>query len=209
MSTENFLFVGYLIQEPYWIAWPKREGYRVASIERECHPQFNKFQWNQIGGVDNPTRFLTDMPHLERLRLEPHKCTSRFHKKNPGWVVSGYAFPQYFVEHRTLTSVDKKQTIFEFGYALEMIRGADDLKLLGYEVLDANDEDWAFLSILNNCDYTVEQVREMTGLLNEYSLLSSVEDAERFKEAIKTDPLNPKVIPDHNPGVIVEVWGRP
>lgn len=209
MSTGNFIFVGYLIQEPYWKTWPKREGYRVASIERERHPQVNKFQWNQVDGVDNPTRFLTEMPNLERLKLEPHKCTSRFHKKNPGWVISGYAFPQDVVEQRTLISVDKKQKILEFGYALKMTRGVDDLRLLGYEVLDANDEDWAFLSILNNYDYTVEQVREMAGPLNEYSLLSSLADAERFKEAIKTDPKNPNVIPDHNRGVIVEVWGGP
>jgi len=45
--------------------------------------------------------------------------------------------------------------------------------------------------------------------LNEYGLFSSVADAERFKEAIKTDPNNPKVIPDHNRGIIVEVWGQP
>ena len=209
MSTENFIFVGYLIQEPYWKSWPKREGYRVASIERECHPQINKFQWNKVDGVDNPTRFLTEMPHLERLKLEPHKCTSRFHKQNPGWVVSGYSFPRDFVERETMTSTDGKVTMHEFGYALKLKRSEDGLKLLGYEVLDAKNEHWAFLSILNDCDYTVEQVREMAGPLNEYSLFSSVEDAERFTEAIKTDPHNPKIIPDHNRGVIVQVWGRP
>src|SRR5450432_1995100 len=161
--SSNFVFVGYLIQEPYWREWPKREGYRVASIERESHPEFNKYQWNQINGADNPTRFLTEFPHLELLKLEPHKCTSRFHKKNPGWVVSGYAFAQDVVHQRKLISVDKKHEMLEFGYALKMSRGIDDLKLLGYDVLDANDKDWAFLSILNNCDYTVEQVREMAG----------------------------------------------
>jgi hypothetical protein len=201
----DFIFVGYLIQEPYWKTWPKREGYRVASIEREWHPKFNKFQWNQIDGVDNPTRFLTEMPHLDRLKLEPHKCTSRFHKENPGWVVSGYSFERDFVEQETMTSTDGKVTLLEFGYALKMKRNEDGLKLLGYEVLDAEE---TFLSILNDCDYTVVQVRDMAGPLNEYSLFSSVADAERFKEAIKTDPLNPQVIPDHNRGVIIEVWGQ-
>lgn len=208
MKSNNFIFVGYLIQEPYWREWPKREGYRVASIERECHPEFNKYQWNQIGGVENPTRFLTEFPHLERLKLEPHKCISRFHRKNPGWVVSGYAFPRGFIEQETMTSTDGKVTIHEFGYALKMERnrGGDGLKLLGYEVLDAED---TFLSILNDCDYTVNEVKAMAGPLSEYSLLSSVADAERFKEAIKTDPRNPKIVPDHNRGVIVEVWGLP
>jgi len=206
MSTKDFVFVGYLIQEPYWKTWPKREGYRVASIEREFHPELNKHQWDEVGGVENPTRFLTRFPNLEKLSLEPHKCGSVLHKQSPGWVISGYAFPQDVVEQRRITSIDNKHSLVEFGYAPKVSRNHDDLKLLGYEVVD---EDDLFLSILNNCGYTVEQVRDMAGPLNEYSLLSSVEDAERFKEAIKADPRNPSVIPDHNRGVIVEVWGRP
>jgi len=39
-----------------------------------------------------------------------------------------------------------------------MKRAEDGLELLGYEVLDAED---TFLSILNDCDYTVEEVRQM------------------------------------------------
>lgn len=204
MSMGNFIFVGYLIQEPYWKTWPMREGYRVASIEREWHPKFNKYQWNKIDGADNPTRFLTEPPDLKNLPLEPHDCKSSLHKQSPGWVVSGYAFPQDVVEQRTMVSTDGKHKLLEFGYAPKLRRPADDLKLLGYEVLDADD---IFLSILNNCGYTVEQVREMAGPLNGYSLFSSVADAERFKEAIKTDPRNPKIIPDHNQGITVEVWG--
>ncbi len=205
MKTDDFIFVGYLIQEPYWKKWPKREGYRVASIEREWHPKFNKFQWNKVDGVDNPTRFLTELPKLESLSLEPHDCKSVFHKQCPGWVISGYSFERDFAEQETMTSTDGKVTLHEFGYALKMKRTEDGLKLLGYEVLDAED---TFLSILNDCDYSVEEVREMAGPLNEYSLFSSVADAERFKEAIKTDPKNPKIIPDHNRGVIVQVWGK-
>jgi hypothetical protein len=199
----NFIFIGYLIQEPYWKAWPKREGYRVASIEREFHPQFNEHQWNKVDGLDNPTRFLTSVPHLEGMLLEPHKCQSIFHKQSPGWVVSGYALPQDVVMNRTITSSDKRQSLVEFGYAPKMHRG-DDLKLLGYEIVDQDD---LFLSILNNCGYTVEQVGEMAGQLNEYGLLSSIEDAERFKESIKTDPKNPHVVPDHNQGIVLQVWG--
>lgn len=202
----NFIFVGYLIQEPYWKSWPKREGFRVASIEREWHPVLNKFQWSKIDGIDNPTRFLTELPQLESLSLEPHKCESVFHKRCPGWVISGYSFPRDFVEQETMTSTDGKVTLHEFGYAMKMKRTEDGLKMLGYEVLDAED---TFLSILNDCDYTVEQACEMGGPLNEYSLFSSVADAERFVEAIKTDPAKPNLIPDHNRGVIIEVWGEP
>jgi len=204
--VDNFVFVGYLIQEPYWRGWPKRDEYRVASIAREWHPKFNKYQWNKVDGVANPTHFLTEAPDLRNLALEPHDCKSHLHKQSHGWVVSGYAFPQEVVEQRTMVSTDGKHELIEFGYALRLRRPADELKLLGYEVVDADD---IFLSVLNDCDYTVGEVREMAGPLNEYSLLSSVEDAERFKEAIKTDPNNPHVIPDHNRGLIVEVWGQP
>jgi hypothetical protein len=202
----EFIFIGYLIQEPYWKAWPKRDGYRVASIEREFHPQYNKHQWNQVQGIENPTRFLTQFPQLEELSLEPHQCQSVLHKQSPGWVVSGYAVPREVAEQpRTITIGGREATLYDFRYATRMRRNGDDLKLLGYEVVD---EDDLFLSILNNCGYTVDQVREMAGPLNEYSLLSSREDAERFKEAIKTDPNNPKIIPDHNRGLIVQVWGQ-
>ena len=203
----GFIFIGYLIQEPYWKTWPKREGFRVASMEREFHPQFNKPEWKEVQGVESPTPFLMQFPHLEQLSLEPHQCQSVLHKQSPGWVVCGYAVPREVAEHPRTTAIKGREvTVYDFRYALRMQRNGDDLKLLGYEVVD---EDDLFLSILNNCGYTVEQVREMAGPLNDYSLLSSVEDAERFKEAIKTDPKNPKIIPDHNRGVIVQVWGRP
>lgn len=107
----NFIFVGYLIQEPYWKTWPKREGYRVASIEREWHPKLDEHQWNKVDGAENPTRFLTELPDLRSLPLEPHDCKSSLHKQSPGCVVSGYAFPQDVVEHRTIVSTDGKHSI--------------------------------------------------------------------------------------------------
>lgn len=203
----EFIFVGYLIQEPYWKAWPKREGRRVASVEREFHPRYNKRQWNKVHGIENPTPFLTQFPHLEALSLEPHRCQSRLHRQSPGWVVCGYAVSRETAEQpRMITIRGREVTLYDFRYALKMQRSADDLKLLGYEVVD---EDDLFLSILNNCGYAADQVRAMAGPLNEYSLFSSFEAAERFTEAIKTDPQNPNIIPDHNRGVIVEVWGHP
>ncbi len=185
----NFIFVGYLVQEPFLKHWPKREGYKVATIERDIHPSYDKFQWNLVSGVENPTKFLTALPQ------DPVET---------GWVLSGYALPGQVVEQRVLTSTDGKTTLQEFGYALKVQREGDSLELLGYEVVD---EEMLFLSILNNCGYTVEEVQRMAGPLNGYSLFSSVVDAERFKEAIKTDPRDPKIIPDHSRGIIVEVWG--
>ena len=200
----EFIFVGYLIQEPYWQSWPKRAGYRVASIEREFHPEFNKPQWKTVQGIENPTEFLTEFPHLDALSLELHRCQSGLHKQSPGWVVSGYALPQRVVKRRTITSTDHTSSLLEFAYAMKMQRDNDHLKLLGYEVVD---EDDLFLSILNNCGFTVEQVCSMAGPLNENSLFSSPKDAQRFKAEIKTDPRHPGIIPDHNRGVIVQVWG--
>jgi hypothetical protein len=186
----NFTFVGYLVQGPFLRNWPKRKGYKVATIERHIHPSYDKFQWNVVEGMANPTKFLSAVPH------EPIET---------GWVLSGYALPREIVEGRVMTSNDGQVTLQEFGYALKLQRKDDNLKLLGYEVVD---EKILFLSILNNCGYTVEEVRQMAGPLNEYSLFSSLADAGRFKEAIKIDPRNPKIIPDHSRGIIVEVWGQ-
>jgi hypothetical protein len=46
----DFLFAGYLVQEPYLLNWPKREGLKVATIERDIHPEF-KHEWNGVKGV--------------------------------------------------------------------------------------------------------------------------------------------------------------
>jgi hypothetical protein len=57
MNDNSYVFVGYLVQEPFWREWPLRPGFQVASIEREIHPRFDKFQWNMIAGIENPTKF--------------------------------------------------------------------------------------------------------------------------------------------------------
>jgi hypothetical protein len=188
----EFIFVGDLIQEPFWQSWPGRAGYRIASIEREFHPEFNQPQWTKVQGIENPTVFLTQFPHLEDLSLEPHWCQSLLHNQSPGWVVSGYALPQSVVKRRPITSTDHTSSLLEFAYAMKMQRDNDHLTLLGYEVVD---EDDLFLSILNNCGFTVEQVGAMAGSLNEHILFSSPEDAQRFKEAIKIDPRHPGISP--------------
>jgi hypothetical protein len=208
MGKTDFTFVGYLIQEPYSRGWPLRDGFRVASIEREIHPAYDKHQWNTVEGVQNPTKFLTEFPNLEKLSLEPHHCQSVLHRKSPGWVISGYSFPYEVAGQMTMTSTDGTETLRVFEYAFHMHRNADGLKLLGYEVVDA-EIGFPFLSILNNCGYKAEQVHEMSGALNEYSLLSSPEEADRFIEAIRVDPKKPKIVPDHNKGIAVQVWGTP
>jgi hypothetical protein len=137
--VNEFIFVGYLIQEPFWQSWPGRAGYRIASIEREFHPEFNKPQWTKVQGIENPTVFLTQFPHLEDLSLEPHWCQSLLHKQSPGWVVSGYALPQSVVKRRTITSTDHTSSLLEFAYAMKMQCDNDHLTLLGYEVVDEDD----------------------------------------------------------------------
>ena len=77
--------------------------------------------------------------------------------------------------------------------------------LLGYEVEDAEIH---FLSILNNCGYTVDQVRKMAGTLNEYSLFSSLDEAYRFIEAIKTDRDQPNMCPSTATAFRVQIWGQ-
>lgn len=185
----DFLFAGYLVQEPYLTNWPRREGMRVATIEREVHPGF-QHRWEQVHGVLNTTEFDTTLPK------EPE----------PGWVVNAYAVERAAVELvRWSKSVGNGHTVMTFEYTLHTTRADDELILLGYEVVDAEIER---LSILNNCGFTVGQVLTMAGPLNEYGLFSSLADAGRFKEAIKTNPIDAKVIADHNRGFIVEVWGE-
>lgn len=186
----SFLFAGYLVQAPYLTNWPRREGMRVATIERELHPGYRR-KWEQVHGVLNTTEFDTKLPP----------------QPGPGWVINGYAVEPDAVEMvKWGKRVDGGNTPTTFEYTLHTTRSDDGLMFLGYEVVDAEIER---LSILNNCGFTVRQVLEMGGPLNEYSLFSSLPDAGRFKETIKTDPRHPRVIPDHNRGFIVEVWGRP
>lgn len=204
-ANKDFVFVGYLIQEPYWRNWPRRDGFRVASIEREIHPAYDKPQWQSVDGFENPTKFLSQFPRLKDLSLEPHACKSVLHKSSPGWIVCGYAYPRKIVEEKTLTSTDGAHTLQVFAYASRVRRGDDGLVLLGYEVEDA---EIPFLSILNNCGYTVDDIRKMAGTLNEHSLLSSLDEAYRFIEAIKTDPDHPNIVPAHGRGIPVQVWGQ-
>ena len=103
------------------------------------HPEFNKPQWTKVQGIENPTVFLTQFPHLEDLSLEPHWCQSLLHKQSPGWVVSGYALPQSVVKRRTITSTDHTSSLLEFAYAMKMQCDNDHLTLLGYEVVDEDD----------------------------------------------------------------------
>lgn len=103
-----------------------------------------------------------------------------------------------------MTSRDGSETLRLFEYATHLRRGHDGLVLLGYDVEDV---EIPFLSILHNCGYTIEQVREMAGSLNAHGLFDSDAEANRFIEAVKTDPRNPTSIPDHGKGVAVQIWG--
>jgi hypothetical protein len=166
MATD-FVFVGYLVQEPYLHNWPRREGLTVATIERDVHPE-SKREWEEIDGVLNSTEFHTKLP------LEPEA----------GWVLNGYAIERSAIEE-VVWSKTKREGMFEavqtFKYALHGKRADDSLAVLGYELVDCHIER---LSVLNNCGYTMEQIRKVAGDLNEFSLFSDPGQAQAFQKYV-------------------------
>jgi hypothetical protein len=74
-SDSDFVFVGYLVQEPFVRNWWMREGKRLASLENTVHPSFG-FQWQSVKGVLNLTEFLLVPPDMSEF---------------PGWLLFGYS----------------------------------------------------------------------------------------------------------------------
>jgi hypothetical protein len=172
MTDSDFVFVGYLVQERYVRNWWKREGKRLASLENTVHPSFEKPQWQSVGGVLNLTEFLLTPPDMSEF---------------PVWLLYGYsvereAIPRLHVE---ILDPQKGRIVgpLQYEYALHLARANDDLKALGYEVIDATIER---LSILNNCGYSIEEIESNVGRLNEFSLFETAEDARKFQRYIKT-----------------------
>jgi hypothetical protein len=195
MAESEFVFVGYLIQERYVRGWWMREGKRLASLENTVHPSFEKAQYQSVAGVLNLTEFLLTPPD-----------TSKF----PGWILCGYAVEKEAIARLRVEMFDPKKGKtpgpLRYEYALHLVRGEDNLKRLGYEVMDAKIER---LSILNNCGYSIPEVEENCGRLNEFSLFETVENARKFQQYIKTETEEHHVDTGHADGVIFEVWGSP
>src|SRR5215467_1266547 len=196
MADSDFVFVGYLVQEPYVRNWWKRDGLKLASLENTVHPSFEKPQWQSVGGVLNLTEFLLAPPDMSKF---------------PGWLLCGYSVEREAIQRLHVAMLDpaRKQRIvgpLRYEYALHLVRANDSLRRLGYEVIDAEIER---LSILNNCGYTVAEIEDNAGHLNEFSLLESVGDARKFQQYIKTETADHHVDDAHSDGVIFEVWGSP
>jgi len=102
----NFIFVGYLIQEPYW-----KHGRSAKDIESLP---------SSVSGTPSSTSFngtksmeltihsvLTELPHLASLSLEPHDCRSVFHKGVRVGHLRLFVCPR-LVEQETMTSIDAR-----------------------------------------------------------------------------------------------------
>ena len=179
----NFVFVGYLVQEPYLTRWPRRDGMKVATIERDVHPAFKR-EWQEIEGVLNTTEF-----HIT-------------HPKTPeaGWVVNGYAVERDGIDTvRWSTAAGNDDAPKTFEYALHTRRENDGLVVLGYELVDCKIER---LSVLNNCGYTLEQISKEAGDLNEFALFSDPRQAQVFQTYVSNRGGS------HSQAAIFEVWGH-
>ena len=188
-SDSDFVFVGYLVQEPFVRNWWMRDGKRLASLENTVHPSFG-FQWQSVKGVLNLTEFLLVPPDMSKF---------------PGWLLYGYSVERDAIPRLRVKMPDRIMGPLRYEYALQLARADDGLKLLGYEVIDATIER---LSVLNNCEYSIEEIEANAGRLNEFSLLETVEDARKFQRYIKTETADHHV-DSHSDGVIFEVWGSP
>jgi hypothetical protein len=186
MCEADFVFVGYLVQEPYPTSWWKRPRRKLASLENDVHPSLEQPQWEIVNGVRNQTGFLIRPPDMA---------------KYPGWLLCAYAIERDAIDRIRVQMVDRSvRCPLAYEYALHLKRGDDRLRRMGYEVMDARIDR---LSILNNCGYEVEEVEIFGGPLNQYCLFDRLEDAKRFRENIRTKTPNDS----HSDGVIFEVWG--
>lgn len=178
----DFAFVGYLVQEPYLENWPQRESMKVATIERDVHPDFKR-EWEEVDGLLNTTEFHIALPR----------------EQESGWVINGY-----YIERNGIDSVrwskapDGGESTRSFEYALHINRENDGLVVLGYELVDCNIER---LSVLNNCGYTLEQIRKVAGELNNFALFSEPQQAQAFQAFVS------KRGGSHSQTAIFEIWG--
>jgi hypothetical protein len=180
--TTNFVFAGYLVQEPYLTKWPRREGMQVATVERDLYPEFKR-EWEQVGGVLNTTEFHVALPK----------------KPEGSWVINGYGVERGAIERVHWSKAAGGSAPKTFEYALHLHRTKDGLTLLGYELVDCNIER---LSVLNNCGYTLDEIRREAGDLNEFALFSDPQQAQAFQTYVA------KRGGSHSESAIFEVLGE-
>jgi hypothetical protein len=180
IADAEFQFVGYLVQAPY-LADARFPHARIATIHREMHPYFNRIEYQLIGGFHNPTEFLTDVPDMSKYQ---------------GWVLNGYAIDGPAIRPERCSDGTLVHSKYE--YAKTWRRPADGLSLLGF---DLTDESIPFFSVLHFEDYSVKEVDENGGPLNEFGLISSVAAARQFQRYV--------LEANQREGTIWQVWGDP
>ena len=178
VTEESFLFVGYLVQEPY-LEIPAYAGIKWASISRDIVPSLDKFEYDKFAGLCNVTKFLTYIPAMSRYE---------------DYVLNGYAIelesvlPEIGLDGSTLPS--------RYEYAKHWDRPNDGMVVLGYDVVD---EPCHPRSYIFSGDYELDEISKNAGPLNEHGLLSNLEEAELFRKYILED--------DQSVGTIWQVWG--
>jgi hypothetical protein len=179
MTEDPFLFVGYLVQEPYPVD-PRFPAMRLATIDRPIHPALDRILYETIGGVPNVTRFLTALPDASRY---------------PGYVLNGYAIESAkVVPELGLDGVTVYPSKYE--YARHWRRPHDGLRVLGYDVVDEAAHPF---SVLHYEDYSLGEIEREGGPLNRWALFDSPADAEKFcRYALRENQTD---------GTVWQVWG--
>lgn len=179
MADTSFIFVGYLVQEPYILS-RQFPGVRAATIDRNVPKELDEVRFERVGPTFNFTRFLLSPPDMT---------------KYPGWVLNGYAIEASGIHpEKALDGVTSQTSRYEFARYRE--RPKDTLIFLGFDVVD---EPCHPFSILHFEVLPAEEVKLNTGGLNEYGLLADVEAANRFSEYVLR--VNQRL------GTIWQVWG--
>lgn len=192
MSGE-FVFIGYLVQEPFLRGFRGREDYLLASIDlRDRHPDFETERLEQVAGLTNFTRFQLALPAMARY---------------PDWSLNGYAIESRWIpistEEVEPSHLGAPDQLVDFTYAREYKRPEDGLVRVGYDVVD---EICDFLSIAHNCDYSVDELMRLSGdTLNDFGLFRSADAARAFVSAACME--EPEEAHLERP-VILEVWGE-
>lgn len=179
MADKTFLFVGYLVQEPYTID-PRIPGARIATIDRPVHSELDQIRYELINGIPNVTRFLTYLPNMDQF---------------PGYVLNGYAIDSTRVlPEKGIDGVSIYPSKYE--YAKHWTRPQDGLRVLGYDVVDEPSHPF---SILHSQNYSLDEIQTNCGMLNQFGLFNEARDAKSFCEYIESV--------DQEDGTIWEVWG--
>src|SRR5580704_10836001 len=114
MHEADFVFVGYLVQEPYPTSWWKRPNRKLASLENDVHPSLEQPQWEIVNGVRNQTAFLLRPPDMG---------------KYPGWLLCAYAIERGAIARIRVQMADRSVVgPLAYEYALHWNRADDGLQ---------------------------------------------------------------------------------